>query len=111
MSADSMGTIASIREAVQGLKDDVEDANISMRQGEMVLMRLGLAMERLGLPKDVREAITALMRVIQTVRLLQTTLMLLEAAEGPVGWLFAGMSLVTTGLTASSALSDVTQVM
>ncbi len=111
MSEDSTGSIASLREAIQGLKNDMEDTNISLREGEMTLMRLTRAIERLGLPKDVRQVVTELMRVIQTVRLLQISISMLEAAEGPVGWLFAGMSFVATGLTAASAVSDVTQVM
>lgn len=111
MSEDAGGSIASIREALAGLKNDMEDTNISMRQGEMSIMRITFALERLGLPKDVRAALTAMMRIIQTVRLLQMSLTMLEAAEGPVGWLFAGITIASTGLTAASAVTDVSQVM
>jgi hypothetical protein len=109
--SDETGSISSIREAIAGLKSDLEETNVSMRQGEMTLIRLTYAFERMGLPKEVGAVLTTLMRMIQTVRLLTVSLTMLEAAEGPLGWLFAGMTLVSAGLTATTAVTDVTQVL
>lgn len=101
------GNIASIREAIAGFKDELADTNITMRQGEMTLIRLVYAFRRVGLPPDMRQAVTMLLRVIQTVRLLQISVTMLEAASGPVGWLFAGIGLAATAITGASALVEV----
>jgi hypothetical protein len=105
----SVGTsdISGIREQIASLREDIETTNISMRQGEMTLIRFTYALERLGLPKDVRQVVTTLMRVIQTIRLVQISITMLEMAEGPIGWLMAGMSVAAAGMTGISAVKDV----
>jgi hypothetical protein len=103
--------IEGTRSLIESLKSEVDDCGISMRQGEYTLLRLGFAFERLGLPKDVRQAIIALTRIIQTIRILQASMTMLEAAEGPVGWLFVLMNMASAGMTAMSAMNDIGAVM
>ena len=101
------GDIGGIRAQLASLQADIEDTNVSMRMGEMTIIRFTYAMERLGVPKDMRQALTVFMRMIQTIRLLQISIQMLNAAEGPIGWLFAGISVAAMGMTAASAVAEI----
>lgn len=66
---------------------------------------LGL-LRRLTGNEQVEEAITKIMRLIATIRMLQTAILALEVSSGPVGVGLAAIGVLGTGLTMSEELTD-----
>jgi len=78
------------------LELNTEQALSSIRQLEGLLYRSLALIRRLGLPEDMNQAIYEMQRMIMTIRLLHTAIILLESASGPIGWLRAGVATGTT---------------
>lgn len=53
-------------------------------------------MKRMGLPENMAEATSKLLRFISTVNQLRMSIILLEASMGPVGQVLAGVSIVSS---------------
>lgn len=81
---------------VFNLNIDVEESVRELRRIETILYRyLGL-MRRFGLPENIDEAVMRIQRLIAVLNLLRATLIAVQAASGPIGWLGAGAGALAT---------------
>jgi hypothetical protein len=81
------------------LELNVEECVSNIRKVEGLLYRSLALLNRLGLPEDMRQGIYLMERMVMVIRLLHTSLILLEAASGPLGW---ARALVGAGTAAVS---------
>jgi len=92
---------------VFNLELNVERALSSARQLETLLFRsLGL-MRRLCGDENVDAAIAKFQKLVMTIRLAHTTLILFESASGPIGWAMLGVSAIATALSASEFIAEI----
>ena len=71
---------------------------------EIVIMRvLGYIKQMTG-SEDLAKFISIIQKTITAIRMLQISLYALEAASGPIGIAYAGLSMATTALTFSDIL-------
>lgn len=85
------------------LELNVEQTLGQVRQLETLLYRSLSLMRRLGLPEEVSQAIYVIQRLVMSIRLLHTAMIMLESASGPIGW---GLALISAA-TAAVSLGDV----
>lgn len=82
------------------LEVNVEKAYQDLRRVQTVLYRTLDLVKRLSGDENIDQAITKIQRMIAIINQLRLTIIALEAASGPIGWLLAGIGaasfLVTT---------------
>lgn len=88
---------------------NVEDATTQIRQLERLLFRTMSLLRRMGLPENVTAVINQIQRLITVLRMLRVSLLMLQAATGPWGWIMGGMGLAVAGLTMGDMLYDNTR--
>lgn len=94
--------IAQYREELKGIRTEVGHVTGEFRELEYLTYRVISVLGRLGLPPKIDACLTKIQQVILAVRLLHTSLMLLESST-PYGWALAAVSLVSAGITISAA--------
>jgi hypothetical protein len=85
---------------------NVESATTTLNQLQHLGIMLCRLLNRLGLPEDVKQAVASLMRLIQIIRLARISLLLLQTAEGPIGWATAGLSVASGALIAGETAME-----
>ena len=88
------------------LQVNIEDAYEEIRRLQTVLYRIMGLLRRMGLPEEIDEAIAKIQRLITILNTLRLTIAALHAAAGPIGWLLAGVSMITTGATISEYIME-----
>lgn len=68
-----------------------------IRRLEMSLMRLMSLVKQFSGNEDINQLIDYIQKAIMIVRSLQIALRALQAASGPIGWLYAATTLLGTG--------------
>lgn len=71
---------------------------------EQVALRYLLVLRRAGLPDKAGEIIATLSRIVVAARQAQITILALQTAAGPIGWLLAGAGVAYTALTTADIL-------
>jgi hypothetical protein len=90
---------------------NTELSHRQIRQLEIVMMRtLNLIEEFTGGNKSVEYAVRIAETAIETFRSLQIAIRSVEMAAGPIGWAYAGFSVVAAGMSGYSILESVTGV-
>jgi hypothetical protein len=90
---------------------NTELSHHQIRQLEIVLMRtLNLVSDFTGGNKDLQKAIIIAESGIETFRSLQIAIRSVELAAGPIGWAYAGFSLLAAGMSGYSMLESITGV-
>jgi len=82
------------------LEINLEPTYSEMRKFETVLMRSLSLLRRFSGNENVDNAIMAMQRAIATIRMLQITIMAFEAATGPLGWAYFGVTAASTAVFA-----------
>ena len=71
-----------------------------VRKLEIVLVRVLSYIEKLtGGDPTLAKLINTIQSIIVTIRTLQMAIRALEMASGPIGWAYAGTSLIAAGMT------------
>jgi hypothetical protein len=91
------------------LELNVETALSNARQLEFILYRTFGLLNRLGLPSEINQAIIQIQRLIMMIRLLHTTMIMLELATGPIGWAKAILSAGALTISTGQILGDYAQ--
>jgi hypothetical protein len=81
------------------LELNVEQAYSNMRRLELLLYRTIALARRFGLPDNVTEWFYLVQRAVLSIRMLQTSLMMLYTASGPVGWALGIVGLSSAAMT------------
>jgi hypothetical protein len=81
-----------------------------IRKLEIVLMRVLGYVEQLTGNKDLRKAINVIQSMIVAIRSLQMAIRVLEVASGPIGWAYAGTTMIAAGLSGYSIYESITGV-
>jgi hypothetical protein len=76
------------------LKTEVGHGAGQLREFEYILYRTTALLSRMHLPKEIDSAISMLQRMIITVRILHSSMIMLESTT-PYGWILAGLSLLS----------------
>ena len=71
----------------------------SIRRLETVLYRSLALTRRMGLPDDINEQIYQIQRLVMVIRLLHTSMIALQAASGPIGWILGGIGVASAALS------------
>lgn len=88
------------------LELNVERALSNVRQLESVFFRALSLAQRLGLPEDIEQGIQKVQRMVMMLRLLHTTMIMVEAAT-PYGWAMALISVAGVSITAAEMTHEV----
>ena len=83
----------------------MEQVNHDLRRLEFILYRSMALLRRFSGDENVNTAILRIQRLIMTIRLLHTTINLLNVAAGPMGWAIAGLSAVATAVSIGDQLA------
>ncbi len=75
---------------------------------EISLVRILGYVERFSGDANLNKFLSMVQRTILLVRSLQIALRALEMASGPIGWLYAGTSVVAAGMSGYSMLESMT---
>jgi hypothetical protein len=77
----------------------------NLRQLERLAYRaLGL-LQRFGLPEDVNQAVEKIQRLVMTIRLLHSAIIMLQTASGPIGWALALTAVGSAAFSIGDTLS------
>jgi hypothetical protein len=76
-----------------------------IRQVESIAYRTLALVRRLGLPENVNQAISYVQRFVGVIRLLHSSLNMLMASAGPLGWLMMIQGALGVA-TAAASFSD-----
>lgn len=74
---------------------------------EASLIRLAGYLSRMSGSEDIRKFINTVQDAMIAVRSMQQTIQLFYAASGPIGWIIAGTSAVTTAFAVSTMVTGV----
>ena len=89
------------------LTKDIEE---NSRKLEISLIRIAGYLERLTGDANLKRFINTVQSAIVAVRTLQIMIRALELASGPVGWLYAGTTIVAAGMSGYSIYESITGV-
>ena len=81
--------INEARAKVTEFESEVKRAKTSLNEYERMLFRCAALTRRMFGSEDIGQAISKGLRLISILRMIRTSLLLLEAASGPVGWITA----------------------
>lgn len=88
---------------------NTELSTSQLRKLEVSLMRVLSYVERFtGGNPNLTKLISMMQATITTIRTLQAAIRALEIASGPIGWLYAGTSIVAAGFAGYSILEATT---
>lgn len=77
-----------------------------LRKLEMSLMRIMYLVERFSGNQDLNKMLKYIQEAIVAMRSLQIAMRAVEMAEGPIGWLYAGVSIVAAATTIGTDVYD-----
>jgi hypothetical protein len=77
----------------------------SFKQLERVTIRCLALTRRMGLPDDVNNAITTLMRLISIIRMVQISINMMQMATGPFGFIMGAAGLMTAAYSATDVFA------
>lgn len=77
-----------------------------LRKLEMSLIRILSYVKRFCGDENVAKAIGTVEKLIMTIRMCQIAIRALEAAEGPIGWLYAITTAVGAAISTATFASD-----
>lgn len=80
---------------------DIAPSYSELRKIEAIVMKVGQIIKRMGFGETVDQVIDGINKINMGVRLLQVTVHAFEIATGPIGWIYAGVTLVSTVMTLS----------
>ena len=92
--------VHDMKQAVTELRQESNNATLTLRETEYVLYRVTGQLDKLGLPPDVKAAINQAQQLIFTVRMLHGALIALETGT-TFGWIRAALNIVGTITTLS----------
>ena len=81
------------------VKSKTQNVTLTLQKASAVAYGVMGIMKQLGLPPPFDEATLKIQRMIMLLNQLRISIMLVEAAAGPVGWALAGISIVGTAVT------------
>jgi len=99
-----MSTEGGIQYTLTVLTKDIEDNSARL---ESSLIRLAGYLQRMSGSEDIRKFINLVQDAMIAVRSMQTTIQLFYAATGPIGWVIAGTSALTTAFSVARLTTDV----
>ena len=99
-------TLEGARLEIQKLENNIESAKASVVELNSLLTTYLSLARRFGLPDDIMNALAKIQQLITIIRTLRLSLILLQTATGPIGWLTAAGSLAIGGMMASDFLMD-----
>jgi hypothetical protein len=77
-----------------------------LRRLEISLLRIMRYVEQFSGNKDLNKTLQLMEKAIITARTLQIAIRAVEAASGPIGWLYAGTTVVAAGMSGMSLLEN-----
>lgn len=80
-----------------------------VRKLEMSLMRIMYLVERFSGSPELNKMLQYIQKAITALRSVQIAIRAVEAAEGPVGWLFAAVSVITAATVVTTDVYDATR--
>lgn len=80
------------------LKVEAGHAAGELREVEYILFRTISILRRMGLPENVQQAIQILAHLVLVTRLAHTAFIMMQSMT-PYGWITAGISLASAGIT------------
>jgi hypothetical protein len=80
---------------------DIAPSYSELRKIEAIVMKVGQIIKKMGFGETVDQVIDGINKINMGVRLLQVTVHAFEIAIGPIGWIYAGVTLVSTVMTLS----------
>jgi hypothetical protein len=84
-----------------GIKANFGEVKGEARELEYLFYRLTSLMGRMGLPKELDQTLSGLQRMILTVRMLHSSLMMLESGT-PFGLILGAITAISAGLGLNS---------
>jgi hypothetical protein len=93
--------IAEATEQVDKLRANFGEARGELREMEYILYRTTSLLNRMGLPPAIDQGIQKIERMIMTIRILHSTMVLFEIGT-PEGWILGLIS----GISAAISISD-----
>lgn len=78
---------------------DIAPSYTELRKIEAIVMKVGQIIKKMGFGETVDQVIDGINKINMGVRLLQVTVHAFEIAAGPIGWIYAGVTLVSTVMT------------
>jgi hypothetical protein len=106
-----VGQIAELRTNIQQLKTEIDSMNISyhkLREAETVLSRTITLIERSnGGNPDIEKYTRTASDLLTTLRAAQMTINTINASSGPIGWVLAGLGVVSTMYLTHQSASDI----
>jgi len=81
-----------------------------IRKLEIVLMRVLGYMEQLTGDRNLQKAINVIQATIVAIRSLQMAIRALQMASGPIGWAYAGTTVIAAGMSGYSIYESITGV-
>ncbi len=92
---------------------NVEAMSRDIRRLEISLMRIGSYIQRFSGNQDLNSFVDLVMKAINALRALQIAIratQLAYAGAGPIGWLYAGVSLAGAGIIGYTMFQETTGV-
>jgi hypothetical protein len=103
--------ITETKTKLEGLNAEVKGMSMNyhqLREVETILNRtLEMIGQMSGGNKDLQKLVNILQRAILTVRALQMAFYSLQAAQGPIGWVLAGSSLLMGVVASGGAIAEI----
>jgi hypothetical protein len=91
------------------LQVDTERAEEDVGRLKTELMRVAAIVKRLTGDEDLARGIGLMQRTIATINAVRVAYLSLQAAMGPIGWITAGLSIVTAGFAVSDTVMSVSR--
>lgn len=80
-----------------------------VRKLEMSLMRIMTLVERFSGSPELNKMLSYIQKSITALRQVQMAIRAVQAAEGPIGWLYAAVSVIGAATTVSTDMYDATR--
>ena len=90
--------LAEVKNKVESLRVETAHATGALREFEYVTYRVVSLLNKMGLPPEVDACITRIQHLILSARLLHSSIILLQSTT-PYGWILAGLTLVSAGIS------------
>jgi len=89
------------------LQLNIEQVKKNIRDVQDLLFATGRLLSRLGLPPNVRDAITLVQALTLAIQALHAAITALYAASGPVGWAMAAIGVVAGAISVAVTIGSV----
>lgn len=80
-----------------------------LRKIEIVMIRILSYVRRFCGNEELGKMLEYIEKAIMSLRMLQVTMRAIEMAEGPIGWAYAGVSMLGAGIMVGTEVYDVTR--